>query len=172
MTSLGARLSRGLKALFAPPARPRAFDPAIAALGETIAANLRALGLVVATTRHGKNFCEIIAATARPPAVRAHHPTVSGVALLLAGGYDPPQLVFAEINSLRRGLGRAMVAAALSALEAHPGVISAVRLNDRSPRGDDGRSWWGHVAADWPQFDWIVTHDDGATHRSAPPCGA
>jgi len=90
--------------------------------------------------------------------------------LLLAQKYDPPLLVFEEINSLRRGLGRAMVSAALDGVSAHPGVFRHVRVNDLSPFQQDGRRWWENVADLHPSFEWIITHEEDAPHvfQAAP----
>ncbi len=97
-----------------------------------------------------------------------HNAEASGLALLLAQKYDPPTLVFEEINSLKPGLGRAMIAAAVSGLGARPGLFQRIRVNDLSRRLHDGRRWWEHVAGAYPAFEWVVTHDeDFQTHK--PP---
>jgi len=146
----------------------RRIDPALDALGESVRANLRGLGLHVDARPHGRRFIEIRASTVRELVTTPGDEIASGVALLLAGGYDPPALVFEQINSRERGLGRRMVGAVMQALRAHPGQLTQVKVNDLSPVQPDGRRWWAHVADDYPEFDWRITNDPDATHWNAP----
>jgi len=136
-------------------------DPALADLAEAIYHNLRALGLFVRARHHGLGFCEIVASTSPKLVTTPDGKEASGIALLLASAYDPPTLVFEEINSLQRGLGRKMVAAAL---EPSIGAFPRVRVNDLSPFQTDGLRWWEHVARVHAAFEWVITHDADATH--------
>jgi hypothetical protein len=146
-------------------------DPAIAEIGEEICRNLRALGLVVERKSYGGAFVEIRASSSPSLITTPGSADASGVALLLAGKFDPPALVFEQINAIERGLGRKMVAAALAGVRARPGVLREVRVNDLSPFQPDGRRWWEHVAGENADFDWRITHDEDATHwpKPAPP---
>lgn len=147
-------------------------DPAIAALGRTVCANLRDLGLHVDARTYGRAFVEIRASTSPRLVTTPGDGAASGVALLLAGKFDPPALVFEQINSRERGSGRRMVGAVMAALAAHPGVVSQVKVNDLSPVQADGRRWWEHVAQDHAAFDWRITHDPDSAHwpaRAAAP---
>lgn len=139
-------------------------DPALDALGTRLCANLRALGLHVSAAPHGRSFIEVRASTSPDFITTPGHESASGIALLLAGKFDPPALVFEQINSKVRGLGRRMADAALQALCAHPGVLTQVKVNDLSPVQPDGRRWWAHVADDYPAFDWRITNDPDSTH--------
>lgn len=139
-------------------------NPALDALGEAICANLRTLGLHVSARPHGKSFIEIRASTALELITTPDDDRASGVALLLAGKFDPPALVFEQINSRQRGLGRRMVQAAMEGLRAHPGLLRHVKVNDLSPVQPDGRRWWAHVADDYREFDWRITNEPDATH--------
>ncbi len=141
--------------------------PDIAALGEDIASNLRSLGLFVDAQPHGTGFVEIRASTSPKLITTPDSVEASGVALLLAGKYDPPALVFEQINSIQPGLGRRMVAAAMAGLRAHPGVLACVKVNDLSPFQPDGRRWWEHVADDYADFEWRITHDPDDAHWPA-----
>lgn len=145
---------------------PPSGDPAFAALAGDIADDLRALGLHVKARAWSARFHEIRASSSPRMIVEPDHPTASGVALLLAGDYEPPTLVFERINSIERGLGRRMVHAALDALRRHPGLLASVRVNDLSPFQSDGRRWWEHVAAANDDLDWRITHDPDSTHWS------
>ncbi|WP_246207079.1 hypothetical protein [Methylocystis heyeri] len=139
------------------------------AIAAAISANLRGLGLYVRSKKYGDGFCEIAASTSSKMITLPHDPEASGVALLLAQKYDPPTLVFEEINSLRPGLGRAMIGAVAMGLNAHPGVFGRIRVNDLSRRLHDGRRWWEHIADAYPEFEWIITHDaDFQTHIPEP----
>lgn len=144
-----------------------ATDPAIDAVARTICANLRAMGLHVAAQPYKAAFVEIRASTAASLVTTPGEKDASGLALLLAGKFDPPALVFEQINSVQRGLGRAMVAAAMEGLRAHPGVFACVKVNDLSPLQADGRRWWEHVADGYADFDWRITHDPDAPHWPA-----
>jgi hypothetical protein len=154
----------GLLAFLRRPSPPG--DPVLAALGGEIADNLRGLGLHVTVRDWGAHFIEIKASSSPRMIVEPDHPAVSGVAMLLAGDYEPPTLVFERINSVERGLGRRMVRAVLDGLRRRPGVLSRVRVNDLSPIQADGRRWWEHVAAAHADLDWRITHDPDGTHRS------
>jgi hypothetical protein len=145
---------------------PPSGDPGLAALAGEITDNLRALGLHVTARAWGARFHEIRASSSPRMVVEPDNPAASGVALLLAGDYAPPTLVFERINSIERGLGRRMVHAALDALRRHPGLLASVRVNDLSPFQSDGRRWWEHIAAANDDFDWRITHDPDGTHRS------
>lgn len=135
-------------------------DPAMRAVAEAIAHNLAALGLYVDSRSYGRNFLEIKASTSPKLITTPDGTEASGVALLLAGAYEPPSLVFEQINSLQRGLGRAMVEAVIAGAKERPDVFRRLRVNDLSPRLQDGRRWWEHVAAAHPEFDWAITHEE------------
>lgn len=141
--------------------------PDIAALADDAAANLRALGLFVEARPHGTGFVEIRASTSRKLITTPDSAEASGVALLIAGKYDPPALVFEQINSIERGLGRRMVAAVMAGVRAHPGVLACVKVNDLSPFQPDRRRWWEHVADAYADLDWRITHDPDDAHWPA-----
>lgn len=143
-------------------------DPATREIAGAICGNLRVLGLHVEARAYGWGFCEIRASTSPKLITTPDGTEASGVALLLARRYDPPSLIFEQINSLERGLGRKMVAAALDGLRTQPGVFPRVRVNDLSPFQKDGRRWWENVADGYPDFDWLITHDEDSTHRAPP----
>ncbi len=145
----------------------RAASPALAELAEDIAANLRALGLFVDVAPHGTGFVEIRASTSPKLVTTPDSAEASGVALLLAAKYDPPALVFEQINSIQPGLGRRMVAAVMEGLRAHPGVLACVKVNDLSPFQPDGRRWWETVADGYADLDWRITHDPDDAHWPA-----
>jgi hypothetical protein len=144
--------------------RRRAVDPALDALAATICANLRGLGLSAQARPHGRGFVEIRASTSPHLITTPGDPEASGVALLLAGAFEPPALVFEQINSRHRGLGRRMVDAVMQGLRLHRGVLSEAKVNDLSPVQPDGRRWWAHVAEDYPDIAWRLTNDPDATH--------
>ncbi|MBI5312612.1 MAG: hypothetical protein HZB28_05715 [Methylocystis sp.] len=135
-------------------------DPAMLAIAETISRNLAALGLFVDSRPYGRGFFEIKASTSSKMITTPDGRVASGIALLLAGAYEPPSVVFEQINSLQRGLGRAMVEAVIAGVEESPGAFRLLRVNDLSPRLQDGRRWWEHVAAAHPEFDWVITHEE------------
>ncbi len=135
-------------------------DPAMLAIGEAISRNLAALGLFVDSRPYGRGFFEIKASTSSKLITTPDGTEASGIALLLAGAYEPPSLVFEQINSLQRGLGRAMVEAVIAGVQERPGAFRLLRVNDLSPRLQDGRRWWEHVAAAHPEFDWVITHEE------------
>ncbi|MFO1101612.1 MAG: hypothetical protein U1E20_01760 [Methylocystis sp.] len=135
-------------------------DPEIKAIAEAIAHNLTALGLHVDSRPYGRRFLEIKASTSPKLITTPDGIEASGIALLLAGAYDPPSLVFEQINSLRRGMGRAMVEAVIAGATTRPDVFRRLRVNDLSPRLPDGRRWWEHVADAHPEFDWVITHEE------------
>ncbi len=135
-------------------------DPAMRAIAAAISDNLAALGLFVDSRPYGRSFFEIKASTSPKLITTPDGTEASGIALLLAGAYEPPSLVFEQINSLRRGLGRAMVEAVLDGAKTGPDVFRRLRVNDLSPRLPDGRRWWEHVAAAHPDFDWVITHEE------------
>jgi hypothetical protein len=139
-------------------------DPAIDEIAVAVCRNLRGLGLHVQSKKYGSGFCEIVASSSRRMITTPDGTEASGIALLLAGKYDPPMLVFEEINSLQPGLGRQMIGAVLAGLKERPGVFERLRVNDLSRRLHDGRRWWEHVAASYPEFDWVITHDEDRTH--------
>ncbi|WP_424362051.1 hypothetical protein [Methylocystis parvus] len=143
-------------------------DPAIAELAAAIERNLRALGLFVESRPHGAAFVEIRASTSQKLVTTPGDAEASGVALLLAGKYDPPALVFEQINSVAPGLGGRMVGAVMDGLRAGPGVLRQVKVNDLSPIQRDGRRWWEHMAARHADIDWRITHDPDDTHWPAP----
>ncbi|MCX7899507.1 MAG: hypothetical protein N2444_05410, partial [Methylocystis sp.] len=128
---------------------------AVAAL---VCENLAALGLHIEAKRYGR-FHEIRASTSREIVTEPGNQTASGIMLLLARAFDPPTLVFQEINAIERGLGRRMVAAAMAALRAHPGAFARVKVNDLSPFQKDGRRWWENVADDYGDLAWLITHE-------------
>ncbi len=144
------------------------------AIAEAISDNLAALGLFVDSRPYGRSFFEIKASTSPKLITTPDGTKASGIALLLAGAYEPPSLVFEQINSLRRGLGRAMVEAVLAGAKARPDAFRRLRVNDLSPRLPDGRRWWEHVAAAHPEFDWFITHEEPFGHGSVfvPPMQA
>ena len=86
-------------------------DPAMLAIAEAISRNLAALGLFIDSRPYGRGFFEIKASTSSKLITTPDGTEASGIALLLAGAYEPPSLVIEQINSLQRGLGRAMVGA-------------------------------------------------------------
>ncbi|MBG0798329.1 hypothetical protein IYX23_11680 [Methylocystis sp. L43] len=135
-------------------------DPAMLAIAEAISRNLVALGLFVDARSYGRGFFEIKASTSSKLITTPDGTEASGIALLLAGAYEPPSLVFEQINSLQRGLGRAMVEAVIAGVKDRPGAFRRLRVNDLSPRLQDGRRWWEHVAAAHPEFDWVITHEE------------
>jgi hypothetical protein len=135
-------------------------DPAMLAIAEAISRNLAALRLCVDSRQYGRSFFEIKASTSPKFITTPEGAEASGIALLLAGGYEPPTLVFEQINSLQRGLGRAMVEAVIAGVKERPGAFGRLRVNDLSPRLQDGRRWWEHVAAAHPEFDWVITHEE------------
>ena len=137
-----------------------AADPAVRAIAEAISHNLATLGLFVDSRPYGRRFFEIKASTSPKMITTPDGREASGIALLLAGAYEPPSLVFEQINSLQRGLGRAMVEAVIAGVKARPGAFRLLRVNDLSPRLQDGRRWWEHVAAAHPEFDWVITHEE------------
>jgi hypothetical protein len=142
-------------------------DPAIEKIADDMCRNLRGLGLYVESKKYGNGFWEIIASSSRKMITLPDGKEASGIALLLAGEYDPPTLVFEQINSLRPGLGSRMVGAAIAGLERRPGVFERLRVNDLSPRLEDGRRWWERIASSHPEFDWHITHDEDLTHFKA-----
>jgi hypothetical protein len=95
-------------------------DRAIDKVADDICRNLRGLGLYVESKKYGSGFCEIVASSSRRMITVPGGKEASGIALLLAGKYDPLTLVFEEINSLRGGLGRQMVGEVLAGLREHP----------------------------------------------------
>lgn len=141
--------------------------PALAELAQEVCSNLRGLGLFVGQQSYGPGFVEIRASTSRKLVSTPDDREASGVALLLAAKYEPPALVFEQINSVERGLGRRMVEAVMAGLRAHPGVLSCVKVNDLSPVQADGRRWWEHVADAHAEWDWRITHDPDDTHWPA-----
>jgi hypothetical protein len=143
-------------------AREAGADPAVAHTAETIVKNFRAFGLFVEAKRYGPHFVEIVASTSPKLVTTPGNALASGVALLLAGKYDPPTLVFEEINSLKPGLGRTMVEAALQGLAAPECPFRKIRVDDASPRGHDGLSFWRRLAAAHAWLDWVVTENEGA----------
>lgn len=149
-------------------------DPAMEAIAAAVAENLRALGLVVDSKKYGTDFWEIAASTSPKMITTPGSLEASGVALLLAGKFDPPTLVLEEINSLQRGLGRRMVGAVIAGLASRPGVFPRVKVDDLSPFMADGRRWWEHVANEHSDFDWRITHGEnlpppGPPEGLAPP---
>lgn len=147
--------------------REKAVDPAIEAVAREVCASLAALGLHVGSQGHGARFVEIRASTSPKLVTTPDGTEASGVALLLAGGYDPPAVVFEQINSLEPGLGRQMVGAVLAGARTRPGLFPRVKVNDLSPFQRDGRRWWENVADAHPDFDWRITHDPDASHWPA-----
>jgi hypothetical protein len=139
-------------------------DPAIDKVADDICRNLRALGLYVESKKYRSGFCEIVASSSRKMITLPDGKEASGIALLLAKKYDPPAVVFEEINSLRAGLGSQMVRAVVAALDESPRVFERLRVNDLSPRMKDGRRWWEHIASSYPEFEWHITHDEDLTH--------
>ncbi len=149
------------------PARSESREPAIARTAQGIVENLRALGLHVEAKLFGSHFVEIVASTSPKLITTPGNALASGVALLLAGKYDPPTLVFEEINSLEPGLGRAMAEAALQALAEGERPIRNIRVDDASPRGRDGLSFWRRAAAAHAWLEWEIT-ENGRGVGSAP----
>jgi hypothetical protein len=134
-------------------------DLAVARAAEAIVGKLRALGLYVEAKRYGPHFAEIVASTSPKLVTTPGNAEASGVALLLAGKYDPPTLVFEEINSLMPGLGRAMVDAVLGGLAEGKSSIRKIRVDDASPRGRDGLSFWRRAAAAHAWLEWEITEN-------------
>ena len=142
-------------------ARVEAPDPALDRAAEAIVANLRALGLFVAAKAYGPHFVEILASTSPKLVTTPGSAEASGVALLLAHSYDPPTLVFEEINSLQPGLGRRMVEAVLQGLAAAPeSPFRKIRVDDASPQGRDGSSFWRRLAAEHAGLAWEITENE------------
>jgi hypothetical protein len=146
------------------PDKAKMGDTALEKVADEICRNLLGLGLYVEARNYKVAFWEIVASSSRRMITLPGGNEASGIALLLAGKYDPPTLVFEEINSLMPGLGSKMVGAAIAALETHPGVFQRIRVNDLSPRLGDGRRWWEHIASAYPRFDWHITHEENLTH--------
>lgn len=146
-------------------------DPAMEKIADAIVENLRGLGLIVECKKYGTGFWEIVASTSSRLITRPDNKEASGVALLLAGKFDPPTLVFEEINAVQRGFGRKMVAAVFVGLSEAPGVFSCVKVDDLSPYLRDGRRWWEHIAHEYAQHDWQITHGENETRAPAgsPP---
>lgn len=136
-------------------------DPQIAAASAAIERHLLELGLYVKAKSYGSHFCEIVASTSPKMITAPGDDRASGIALLLAGGYDPPTLVFEQINSLKPGLGAAMVDAVLAGLRESPAGFERVRVDDASPRAADGRSFWQRMAARHAGFDWAIAQNEG-----------
>jgi hypothetical protein len=134
-------------------------DPALARVAAAIVGKLRALGLHVEAKRYGPHFTEIVASTSPKLVTTPGNAEASGVALLLAGKYDPPTLVFEEINSVMPGLGRAMVDAVLGGLAEGKSPIRKIRVDDASPRGRDGLSFWRRAAAAHAWLEWEITEN-------------
>lgn len=139
-------------------------DPAIEKIADDICRNLRGLGLHVESKNYGSGFWEIVASSSRKMITLPDGKEASGIALLLAGKYDPSTLVFEQINSLRPGLGSRMVGAVIAGLKEKPGVFDRLRVNDLSPRLRAGGRWWEHIASSHPEFEWNITHDEDLTH--------
>lgn len=146
--------------------RAETADRAMENIAAAACRNLRALGLFVDCKQYGASFFEIFASTSQKLITRPENQEASGIAFLLAGKYEPPTLVFEEINSLQRGLGRKMVAGVFAALDEAPRAIKRVRVDDLSPFQQDGRRWWEQVAADYGQYEWIITHGE---YEMTPP---
>lgn len=144
---------------------------ALDAVASTVCANLRALGLFVACESYGRGFYEIRASTSAKFITTPDSAEASGVALLLAQKFDPPALVFEQINSRERGLGRKMVAAVMDGVRTRPGLLRSVKVNDLSPFQDDGRRWWENLSDAYPDFDWRITHDPDEPHWPADVAG-
>jgi hypothetical protein len=142
--------------------REESADAAIARTAEAIEKNLRALGLFVEAKPFGRHFVEIVASTSPKRITTPGSPLASGLALLLAGKYDPPTLVFEEINSLNAGLGRRMVEAALHGLAAQGCPFRKIRVDDASPLGRDGLSFWRRAAASHAWLEWEITENERA----------
>jgi hypothetical protein len=143
-------------------------DAAVADIAAAIRHNLRGLGLFVEARSYGTGFVEIRASTSRRMITTPGDAKASGVALLVAGKFDPPALVFEQINSVTPGLGGRMVGAVMDGLRTRPGALAQVKVNDLSPMREDGRRWWEHIAARHADFDWRITHDPDETHWPAP----
>jgi len=144
-------------------AREERVDPVLGRAADAIVAALRALGLHAEAKSYGAHFVEIVASTSAKLITTPDNAEASGIALLLAGKYDPPTLVFEEINSLEPGLGSAMVEVALQGLENGP--VTKVRVDDASPRRVDGKSFWERVAARHARFDWEITQGERQGQR-------
>ena len=142
-------------------AREEAPDPALDRAAEAIVANLRALGLYVAAKAYGPRFVEIVASTSPKLVTTPGNAEASGVALLLAQSYNPPTLVFEEINSLQLGLGRRMVEAVLQGLATAPeGPFRKIRVDDASPLDRNGASFWRRIAAEHAGLAWEITESE------------
>lgn len=148
-------------------------DNALSVIAAAVCENLRGLGLFVDCKSYGRGFREIRASSC-PKLTTTPGAQASGVALLLAEKFDPPALVFEQINSRERGLGRKMVAAVMDGVRARPGVLRRVKVNDLSPFQKDGRRWWEHIADRHDDFDWRITHDPDDAHwpPTHPQAGA
>jgi hypothetical protein len=135
-------------------------------LAQRIVSNLDQLSLHVKSQKYGMGFWEIRASSSPKIITVPGNETASGVALLLAHKYEPPMIVFEQINSIHPGMGRMMVAAILEGVRCYPNVFGHVRVNDLSKYLNDGRRWWEHVACNYSDFNWIITHDEETTHFS------
>ena len=94
----------------------------------TFAVTCAPSGYLLSSKQYGRSFCEIRASTSEKMITTPDGTEASGIALLLAGKYEPPSLVFEQINSLKRGLGRQMVEAAIAGVSRAPGRF-------RTPQG-------------------------------------
>jgi len=133
-------------------------------LAQEIVSNLAQLGLHVRSQKYGMGFWEIRASSSTKIITVPGDDTASGVALLLALKYEPPMIIFEQINSIHPGMGRKMVAAILEGVRCYPSVFCHVRVNDLSKYLNDGQRWWEHIASHYPDFNWIITHDEDTTH--------
>ena len=133
-------------------------------LAQQVVSNLSQLSLHVTSQKYGMGFWEIRASSSTKMITVPGNEAASGVALLLAHKYDPPMIVFEQINSIHPGMGRKMVAAILEGVRCYPNIFCHVRVNDLSKYSNDGRRWWEHVACNYSEFKWIITHDEDTTH--------
>ena len=133
-------------------------------LAQEIVSNLAQLGLHVRSQKYGMGFWEIRASSSTKIITVPGDDTASGVALLLALKYEPPMIIFEQINSIHPGMGRKMVAAILEGVRCYPSVFCHVRVNDLSKYLNDGQRWWEHIASHYTDFNWIITHDEDTTH--------
>ena len=99
-------------------------------LAQQVVSNLSQLSLHVTSQKYGMGFWEIRASSSTKMITVPGNEAASGVALLLAHKYDPPMIVFEQINSIHPGMGRKMVAAILEGVRCYPNIFCHVRVNE------------------------------------------
>jgi len=138
--------------------------PPLDLLAKEIVSNLQAIELQIKSTKYDVGFWEIIASTSPKFITTPDCLEASGVAILLAQKYDPPVVIFEQINSIHPGMGKKMVGAVMCALMVYPDLFRHIRVNDLSPYLPDGRRWWAHISELYEDYEWRITHDEDVTH--------